>query len=205
MKQSEVLLQGEGNAWLERNREKLGRRDLVSELIETYGLKPCNVLEIGCSNGWRLKKLQDRYGCRIAGLDPSACAIAEAKYNGVRAMRGTADQLPFEWREFDLVICGFFLYLADPCDYLKIAAEVDRVLAEGGHLIIHDFFVYHPFKNQYAHDYRLFSHHFDPSRLWMGHPAYQRISPIMFGEEPGEGVTLLQKNIVAAFPLEIET
>src|SRR6516164_8521172 len=80
MKQSDAMMQWAGDNWLKRNKPDLGKRDPVSGMIEARQLiKPDNnILEIGCANGWRLKKLQDKYGCTVVGVDPSPLACAEA-------------------------------------------------------------------------------------------------------------------------------
>ena len=199
-RQADILLESEGNAWLERNREKLGKTDdPVSDLIALSGIKPVRLLEIGCSNGWRLKRLHAQYGCVIAGIDPSEMAVRESGLHTI--VRGTADALPFASNQFDVVICGFFIYYADPQDYLRIAAEADRVLCEGGCLLVYDFVSARPFKARYTYHAEIFSHHFDPSNLWLGHPAYRRISD-RYAPRTTECVSLLRKNTEAGFPLE---
>jgi SAM-dependent methyltransferase len=171
MSQKDIFLKSEGNAWFERNRAKLGQFDAVSDIIEDMGLKPNSVLEVGCANGWRLAKLHDRYGCKVLGIDPSEQARTEAAVNGVSVRTATAEYLP-TGEQFDLIIYGFCLYLTDPSDWLKIAAEGDRVLADGGHIIIHDFEAISPHARRYTHRKGLLSYHVDWSSLWLGHPGY---------------------------------
>lgn len=202
MKQSDILKQSEADTWLERNRDRLGDRDPVSDLIADMGLQPKSVLEIGCSNGWRLAKLRDTYGCQVVGVEPGAQAVAEATKNKVPAWCATADALPLPDAAYDLVICGFFIYFADPVDYLKIAAEADRVLQDGGFLIIFDFVSARPFKRRYAHHEGIFSYHFDPPNLWLGHPGYRRIADGFIARN-SECVTLLRKDMANAFPLAV--
>jgi ubiquinone/menaquinone biosynthesis C-methylase UbiE len=52
---------------------------------------------------------------------------------------------------FDLVIIGFVLYVVDREILLKVVSETDRVLADGGVLMIIDFFAERPTRNQYQH------------------------------------------------------
>lgn len=200
MKQSEILSQTEADVWLERNRDRLGQRDPVSELIHDAFLKPKSVLEIGCSNGWRLAKLRDTYNCQIMGVEPGEQACIEAAKNRVPVWRATADALPLPNAAYDLVICGFFIYFADPVDYFKIVAEADRVLQDGGYLIIFDFVSARPFKRGYAHHKDIFSYHFDPPTLWLSHPGYRRVAE-RFIAYNSECVTLLRKDMVNAFPM----
>jgi SAM-dependent methyltransferase len=172
MKQKYIFLESEGNAWFERNREKLGRDDPVSDLIEHIGLVPTNVLEVGCANGWRLAKLRDKYGCDVMGIEPSLKAGVEAAALGIPVFQTTASTLPFAPETFDLVIFGFCLYLTDPSDWLRIAAEADTVLEEGGHIIIHDFESFAPHARSYKHRDGIVSYHVDWAKLWLGHPGY---------------------------------
>src|SRR4051812_44804926 len=116
--QSDTFFSGEGTAWLKRNENSVPIKDdlvlgafdlLVGSLDETS-----NVLEIGCSDGWRLKEIKKRYSTpHISGIDPSALGIAQAKEKGINAVRGFAESLPFSTGIFDVVIYGFCLYLCD--------------------------------------------------------------------------------------------
>lgn len=192
MKQKDIFLESEGNAWLERNRDKLGQSDPVSDVIEEAGIRPISVLEVGCANGWRLAKLRDKYGCEIMGVDPSIQAAIEAAALRVPVMQGTAGMLPFPSERFDLIIFGFCLYLTDPCDWLHIAAEADHVLKDGGHIIIHDFETFAPHARWYEHrDGDVLSYHVNWPNLWLGHPGYHVAKRHLYAE--GESVTALRK------------
>ncbi len=170
MRQADIFLESEGDAWFERNRDRLGQFDSVSEIIEDMGLQPDNVLEVGCANGWRLAKLRDKYNCKVLGLEPSMDAI---RWGMVPIFQGTAENLPRSAGEkFDLIIYGFCLYLTDPSDWLRIAADADRVLKDGGHIIIHDFETFAPHARWYEHRDGVLSYHIDWSNLWLGHPGY---------------------------------
>jgi SAM-dependent methyltransferase len=172
MRQADIFLESEGNAWFERNRDRLGQFDSVSLIIDDMGLQPSNVLEVGCANGWRLAKLRDKYGCTVFGMDPSRDACREAVARQVAVGQSTADSIPARDGWFDLIIYGFCLYLTDPSDWLKIAAEGDRVLKDGGHIIIHDFETFASHARWYEHREGVLSYHVDWSNLWLGHPGY---------------------------------
>jgi len=191
--QKEVFLESEGNAWLERNRDKLGQFDSVSDVITEMGLKPTSVLEVGCANGWRLAKLRDAYDCDIMGIDPSIQAGIEAAVLRVPVTQGTASMLPFPPASFDLVIFGFCLYLTDPSDWLRIAAEADTVLRDGGHIIIHDFETFAPHARRYEHCDGIISYHLDWPKLWLGHPGYH-VARRFFNTDH-EATTALRKSL----------
>ena len=193
MKQSDIFAESEGDAWLERNRALVGR-DPVSEAIDHLGLKPQRVLEIGCANGWRLAALRGKFDCEVNGVEPSMQAGIEAAGRRVPVWRSTAESLPATNEAFDVVIYGFCLYVTDPGDWFKIAAEGNRVLKDGGHLIIHDFSEpTTPFAQRYAHHDDVFSYHMRFADLWLSHPWYDRIHSRAESTRD-ESVIVLQKH-----------
>lgn len=205
MKQADVFLESEGNAWLERNRDKLGHgRDLVSALIEANGIKPTRVLEVGCSTGWRLVKLREKYGCEVWGADPSMQALIEAADSRIPAVQcGAANLRGMLPGSFDLVIYGFCLYMTDPEDWFRIVAEGDAVLESGGYLVIHDF---DPPMGLYARRYKhrdgLFAYHFDWAQLWLKHPLYHMVSRNIGDEDDVGMVTILKKSPQSAIRVQ---
>jgi SAM-dependent methyltransferase len=196
MRQADIFLESEGDAYFQRNRSKPDAPDHVAAMIETAGIKPERVLEVGCGNGRRLAALRDKYGCEIFGVEPSLQACLEAAQLRVPAFHSSAVVLPVTGL-FDLVIYGFCLYLTDPADWLRIAAEGDCVLAPGGHIIIHDFAGSVPFARKYEHRDGVLSYHFYFPKLWLAHPMYEIASRQTFGDE---AVTILRKT---AKPFEV--
>jgi len=188
MKQSEIMMQSEADAWFGRNRDNLGQSDPVSEAINSCSLLPTSVLEIGSANGWRLEKLQTRYGCDVIGIEPSMNACQKAR---VPTYQATADALPVRDGLFDLVIHGFELYLCDPADWLKIAAETDRVLMTGGHLVVHDFAPPFTFARRYKHRDDVLAYHFDFAQMWLSSPLYVIVARQYPSDE--EMITVLKK------------
>ena len=171
-----------GDNWLKRNRDAVGKQhDPVAHLIGETNLvnKDSNILEIGCSNGWRLKNLQDKYDCTVIGIDPSALACAEAWQNLKIAVHKTVGaSLPFSDELFDVVIMGFCMWLTDPSEWFRNVSESDRVLKDGGTLIIHDYCYPRVLRLPYNFDAEAIEHadahcyFFDWPKLWLVHPAY---------------------------------
>lgn len=213
--QKKQFLKSEGDAWFARNQQVLQSRDAheddVLRTILELGMQPKSLLEVGCANGWRLRALQKHFpALSCAGIDPSEQAIADAKLQTPAhdVQVGTADVLPFADSAFDTLIYGFCLYLCDRADLFKIAAEGDRVLADGGQLILYDFCTETAYKNPYAHLEGTYAYKMDYARLFDWHPAYARVHHRFVhhdgaGEIPMDariGITVLQKNTRAAFP-----
>ena len=73
----DIFLNSEGNNFFLRNIDKLDNKDdLIIEKLKSLKLSKMNILEIGCSNGWRLNELNNLYpDNNYFGLDPSKDAI----------------------------------------------------------------------------------------------------------------------------------
>lgn len=157
--QKDAFINYEADAWFDRNKELLlnysGDKDTVISLIKNYELNPDSLLEIGCSAGYRLNSVKESFpDCIVYGLDPSAKALEYGKshYPAVNFQQGTADNLEYyESDSMDVVIVGFVFYVIDRNIFFKVIAETDRVLRNGGILIIVDFFSETSLKNSYQH------------------------------------------------------
>jgi SAM-dependent methyltransferase len=208
--QKDVFLGGEGDAWYERNLHNLREpgRDLVLTTLDAIGVVPKSVLEIGCANGYRVANICERFDAAGSGIEPSANAVADGRtrFPSLSLEVGTADALPFADEQFDLVLFGFCLYLVDPRLHLRCVAEADRVLADGGLLLIYDFIEPVPYYNEYAHRPGIRSHKMEFSRFFLASPAYRLLRRNMAVSEHGVpkpdqtvGVDVLSKNHAAAF------
>ena len=181
MKQKEIFLQSEGDAWFTRNQQGVAGRKLpdndalLQEIIDflpadTGGLK---VLEVGCGDGTRLAWLKNNLNADCYGVEPSGQAVSVARTKGVNALQGTADSLSFDSQSFDLVIFGFCLYLCDREDLFRIASEADRVLRLPGWLMILDFYSPIPRVRTYHHHPGVQSYKMDYRTLFTWHPNYE--------------------------------
>jgi ubiquinone/menaquinone biosynthesis C-methylase UbiE len=174
-------------------------------------LQPKTVLEIGCSNGWRLHAINQDYRAKCFGIDPSLEAISAGRkqFPQLSLEQGTADELPYEDNTFDTVIFGFCLYLCDRKDLFKIAYEADRVLADLGNIIILDFHPTFPYRNDYSHYSELFSYKMKYSNLFSWNPIYSIMLEKVFThsgakqiDDPDDrlAVVILKKNLQHAYP-----
>lgn len=210
-RQKAVFLETEGDGYFTRNAGKLVPRgdDPVVAALAQLNIRSRATLEIGAANGHRLAVLHDVMGCTGAGIDPSAAAVeaGRAAFPGIDLRVGTADALPFADAAFDLVIFGFCLYLVDPSLHFRAVAEADRVLADGGHLVMVDFLPPFPYANPYAHVPGLKASKHEYARMFTAHPSYALVQRTLIGAmagvpAPDDRVTIdiLAKRVEGAFP-----
>ncbi len=198
-----------------RNRSKLDAESALTRATRFLAshIRPTDkVLEIGTANGRVLEQLRRLTGCVASGVDPSPAAIADGsrRYPELRLSVGSADHLPWEAAAFDVVILGFCLYLVDRALLPSVVAQTDRVLADGGRLMITDFDPPSPRRREFAHQPGLWSYKLDYTRLWLANPQYvlaERIayshSTETFHADPDERVAssvLIKQPIAAAYP-----
>ncbi len=142
--QDDIFLHAEGDRWFARNRDALHgfdpSTDLPMRLMALYDLRPGSVLEVGAANGARLACIHQLTGARTHAVEPSAEAIDEgkARYPWVTFVRATAGAMPLR-ESYDLVIVNFVLHWIDRATLLRSAAELDRLVRDGGFLIVGDF------------------------------------------------------------------
>ncbi len=101
--------------------------------IEGQGFR--RALDVGCGEGRFCRLIAPHVG-NTSGVDPSPSLIAEAKRRDARGdyRVGYAEALDFADHSFDLVIS--YLSLIDIDDIAVAIAEMARVLAPGGTLLI---------------------------------------------------------------------
>lgn len=219
--QKDIFKQTEADQWYLRNRDALLKKldnaqaDEIITAISELDMKPEKVLEIGCSNGWRLEKIRQDFGSTCFGIEPSEKAVEDARENfpAIQVIAGSAESLPYDRESFDLVIMGFCLYLCDREDLFAIAASVDAVLADHGLVMILDFLPPAPYKNRYTHTEGVYSYKMDYGKMFEWNPAYNLVYRKIFSHEAIEsgivppdsrvGVTVLAKDMENAYPTEL--
>lgn len=214
--QREAFLSGEGDGYFKRNQAALERNDDARNLVVSRishhlnGMTGPRVLEIGCATGGNLAALGALNSIEGVGIDPSAEAVraGAAQFPSLSLHVGTADNLRFTDASFDLVWFGFCLYLVDRPLLHRVVAECDRVLRDGGLLVIYDFDPDVPCVRQYRHLPGLNSYKMDYSRLYLANPAYSLIEKLSFSHsdlqwsaDPQErlGLWICRKNMQSAY------
>lgn len=176
--QKQALVQ-DGDGYFTRNHAGIGTiADPIFDqlqLINTF--QPINsMLEVGCATGFRLNKARQAFGSQCAGLEASAAAVSEGRdlYPDIQLEQGVAPADLNRWQDqqFDIVVLGHFMYLLPRTDLFSLAAEADRLLTPGGHLIVLDFMHPQPMSAPYAHHGELRVSKFNPSAPWMWSPTY---------------------------------
>lgn len=208
--------QSEADEWHQRNKAKVSaENDPVIKAIVDCGIYPETVFEVGCGSGYRLAAMKDSWGAKVWGCDLSTQAIAHGM-----AQYGKEGDFHIGWREaknlkgvptsgFDMVIYGFCLYACDPDELFQIVREGDRILKDGGYLVVYDFLPDHPHSRNYKYDRMLRTYKHDYSKLWLGHPYYRLHKQVVMPHEAGEeinndtrvAVTILRKDTEGGFPL----
>jgi SAM-dependent methyltransferase len=156
LSQDQIFAAFEGDNWFARNKNALEQFDPEADfplrLIEMYRLRPHNVLEIGAANGFRLAAISERYDAKVVAVEPSVEAIrdGEARFPDVEFIQGEASTISLEGL-FDLIIVNFVFHWIDRSSLLRSVAEIDRLLADGGFLIIGDFFPSNLARVRYHH------------------------------------------------------
>ncbi|MBI4522637.1 MAG: class I SAM-dependent methyltransferase [Deltaproteobacteria bacterium] len=214
MDQDKIFINSEGDRWFERNKEALkdfrAGADLALRLVDFYGLRPRQVVEIGAANGYRLATIRQRYGSRVVAVEPSLQALLDGtrRYPRVEFVRGEAAHVPLQ-SCFDLIIFDFVLHWIDRKSLLKVLAEADRLLVDGGYMIIGDFqpvnflrVPYHhladspvrTFKQNYA-DTFLASGLYHPVGLLTGDHSLNTVTGLA-GERERVGAWLIRKQLL---------
>lgn len=155
--QTQTFAGGEGDAWFARNQSHLEAYDLehdpVACAIHAAGIAPKRILDLGCSSGTRLSALCRRHAAHGTGIEPSVSAVALAQARDPRLTWhvGTLDAHPTLPERFDLVIVSFVLHWIDRRRLLASLAALDAAVAEGGCVVIADFFPDFPQRREYHH------------------------------------------------------
>ncbi|MFA5405622.1 MAG: class I SAM-dependent methyltransferase [Ignavibacteria bacterium] len=172
--QNEIFKKYEANNYYLRNRNKQNKfkYDIILDIMEKYDLvkNKISVLEIGCSDGWRLEKLKLKYKDKVNlfGVEPSKLACDDIKMNKkyVECFCCTSDKFSIK-RKFDIILVPFVLHWIDRNKLISTVYNIDRHLKDNGFLIICDFWTNGFNKTRY--------HHITDNEIWTYKQNYQNI------------------------------
>lgn len=114
-----------------------GMRAISDSLLDKHipgGPSSRRILDAGCGTGNNLAHFRERG--RAVGVDLSEDALRFCRTRGVRAARASVLSLPFGPAAFDLVTSFDVLYHRWVADDRAAVAELVRVLAPGGLLLV---------------------------------------------------------------------
>jgi SAM-dependent methyltransferase len=200
MQQDRLFLEGEGDQWFDRNAiaidDKATQFDWPTYLIETIedksGIK--KIAELGCSNGWRLQQLQDKFPqIEFSGIDPSKAAIEDGqkKYPKINLQRGVLADIPLK-EEFDVVVIFFVLCWVDRYSLAKSIAEIDRLVKDGGLLIIGDFYPDFPYRRKYHHlpEDNVFTYKQNYNAIFESLGTYKEVTKVTSDNDKKQGLNI---------------
>lgn len=114
----------------------------VDHALEASNLKKGSVLDVGCGPGLLVKEFAGRSKkFSVAGIDISLDALRLAKKNckgmkNTSFVAGSANQLPFKDKAFDMVVCKDSLHhFNNPKGAIR---EMERVTKRGGVIYLQD-------------------------------------------------------------------
>ncbi|NMC06070.1 MAG: methyltransferase domain-containing protein [Candidatus Lokiarchaeota archaeon] len=90
------------------------------------------VLEVGCNVGNQLRVLQQMGFSRLYGIELQAYAVesARCRTTGINIIQGSAFDIPFKDRFFDLVFTSGVLIHISPGDIHEVLSEIHRCTRE---------------------------------------------------------------------------
>lgn len=192
MNQDEVFFNQEGDKWFQRNQASLTQENksdwvnyVLNWLNDTNTIQ--NVLELGCSNGWRLNQLSQTFKTgQFFGIDASEQAIKDGqkRYPNLNLTRGLLSEVTLQ-DQFDLVIVNFVLHWLDRQSLAKSIAEIDRMTKDEGFLIIGDFLPDFQQKKHYHHcqDQEIYTYKQDYAKIFTSLGIYSEITRISFNHD----------------------
>ena len=181
--QATAFTAGEGDRYFERNAHLPDsydpRADHVVRLLDSGGLTPASVIELGAATGHRVAALVERWGCRGVAVDPSAAATREGqrRFAEVEFVVGTLDA-PSVSGAFDVVIVNFVFHWVGRSVLLSSVAAVDLLVADGGHLVIGDFLPAGFARTEYEHRLGLWTYKQDYADVFCSSGLYGRVASL---------------------------
>jgi len=158
----------------------------LSNILKLNLVKGNTILEIGCSNGKRLDQYRRCFGShKVIGIDLSKMAINEGKklYKKIIFKNISSLEINKIKIKFDVIICGFFLYLLDREEVFNQFNLIYKNLKPNGHLIIEDFDPLFNHVNKSIHNKRLLSFKMNYSPFLEGSGLFKMICKIRNDEQ----------------------
>jgi ubiquinone/menaquinone biosynthesis C-methylase UbiE len=118
-------------------------RAMIRRIGERHGAKPLRILDIGCGTGVFAGRIREALpAARVWGLDLVAGMLEQGRdrwrhhAGSVQPVQGDSERLPFRSDSFDVITCANSFHHYPHQD--RAVAEMHRVLAPGGRLLLVD-------------------------------------------------------------------
>lgn len=149
----------------------------VIQAIKKNKIRPKKLLEIGCSTGFVLEKINKLTNAKCYGIDASRQAIKDGKklFKRIKLFHGIIEKSKLKNDKFDLIILGFFLFLMPPNKILNLFNIVDSMLKNNGKVIIYDMHNIGFKKKIYKHNKNLSTFRWDFKNVFLSLPYYKLI------------------------------
>jgi malonyl-CoA O-methyltransferase len=102
---------------------------VIEQLLAAAPPLQGRVLDMGCGTGLLAQRIMQQTDAQVTGCDIAQGMLDLARANGVDAVYGDAESLPFEDAQFDAVVSSSVLQW---CEAPRVLTEVQRVLKPGG-------------------------------------------------------------------------
>jgi SAM-dependent methyltransferase len=124
------------SAYLERTPWTQLRLDAVRDLVDPH--PGDRILDLGCAAG-AITHFLSEFGCAVVGVDLEQRAIDKAQelFPGLEFVTADAADLPFDAGSFDKAVAADFVEHVDDETFLRVCAEVRRVLRRRGTFAIY--------------------------------------------------------------------
>ena len=124
----------------------LGYREFIGYLVEKVPVgEDDRILDVASGTAVSSSEIATRAGegCKVVGLDITPAMLKYGLTNikaacldsRIRLVCGSAMEMPYAERSFDVLVCGLGMHHMDA---QRLLGEMSRVLKEGGHLIMAD-------------------------------------------------------------------
>ena len=95
------------------------RGESIAQWLVPYISSTSAVLEIGCGPGHNLIPIRAKFGCKVAGIDPSPLAVEMARLQGFDVNVGDLKSTSISQRMDAVVLCHVLEHLVDPIAQLR--------------------------------------------------------------------------------------
>ena len=193
MIQDKIFELSEADNWFLRNRDymikKTKESDLITSLVEKISNKEEieSIIELGASNGYRLNLLKQVLpnAKKLVGIDASKAAVKDGEDRYGLEMHECAFDKFERDEKFDLVIVNFVFHWIDRENIFKAISNTDKLVKDGGYLVIGDFLPDFPQKRKYHHlpEENIFTYKTDYSEVFQSLNTYKEVFKTAFNHD----------------------